>query len=64
MELIELKAAVKRAVTAKERADKVQEELHETIREAIKDGSFKMKQIVEVTGLTRSRIYQIRDHRR
>lgn len=59
-----LQVAVDKAAAARKAAEQAQDELNEAIRQALQSPDIKTKQIVEITGLTRSRIYQIRDHRR
>lgn len=59
-----LRAAVAKAAAARESADKAQEEMNDLIREAIESPDIRTKEVVEITGLTKARIYQIRDRRR
>lgn len=49
--------------TAREHADDAETRLHDAIRAALQDRMSAIK-LAELTGLTRSRIYQIRDGRR
>jgi hypothetical protein len=55
--------ATTRSTVAAQEADKQRESLHHLIRCAITSGT-SVADLVQVTGLTRARIYQIRDHRR
>lgn len=64
MTLEALRAAADNVAAARAAADAAQEELNEIIRAALTDNSLKTKEIVEATGLTRARLYQIRDYRR
>ena len=64
MDLETLRAVADKATTAREIADQAQAELNDAIRSALKSESIKTKEIVEITGLSRARLYQVRDYRR
>ena len=61
--LADVATAVTRSTAAAQEADKQRDSLHHLIRCAITSGT-SVADLVHVTGLTRARIYQIRDHRR
>lgn len=64
MDLETLRAAVDKATAARKIADQAQADLNDAIRSALKSESIKTKEIVEITGLSRARLYQVRDYRR
>ncbi|MGJ3402921.1 hypothetical protein [Glutamicibacter sp. Je.9.36] len=64
MDLETLRAVADKATTARKIADQAQVELNDAIRSALKSESIKTKEIVEITGLSRARLYQVRDYRR
>jgi D-aminopeptidase len=62
-DLSAVKAATKKKAAACEKYEAADEALREAIREALNAGASAME-LTEVTGLSRARIYQIKDNRR
>ena len=64
IDLQEIRAAAEAKAKAAARAEHLDMELRTLIREAFSNDDIGVKDLIEATGLSKARLYQIRDGRR
>jgi len=64
VDLPEIRAAAEAKAKAAAEAERLDVELRTLIREAFSKDDIRLKDLVEATGLSKPRLYQIRDGRR
>ncbi|VXB24265.1 conserved hypothetical protein [Arthrobacter sp. 9V] len=64
VELEKVRAAAEAKTKATAEATRLELELRELIQEAFADDNVRLKDLIEATGLSKARLYQIRDGRR
>lgn len=64
VDLPEIRAAAEAKAKAAAEAERLDVELRTLIREAFSDDDIRLKDLIEATGLSKPRLYQIRDGRR
>lgn len=64
VDLQEIRAAAEAKAEAAAQAERLDMEFRDRIKEAFADDSIRLRDLIQATGLTKARLYQIRDGRR